>query len=148
MTWKFCNRRANNRITKLHERALRLLYDDYETLFSEFLAKDGSFTAHHTNVQTLLFESCFIDLFSAVNGNYNLRSQLDFRIPGINKGFYGANSIMYSGSMIWNSLPNDLRNICDFDLYKTLIQRWKSVDCPCRLCKHYLDGLGFINVSS
>ena len=27
----FCSKTANNRIDKLHERALRLVYDDYET---------------------------------------------------------------------------------------------------------------------
>ena len=56
LTWMFCNRRANNRINKLHEQALRLVYDDYEALFSDFLAKDGSITAYDTNVQTLLLE--------------------------------------------------------------------------------------------
>ena len=61
-----------------------------------------------------LSESCLKDLFSGVNGNYKLRSQSDFRVPGINKVF-----------------PNDLRNICDFDLFKMIIQIWKPVDCLC-----------------
>ena len=86
--------------------------------------------------------------FIAVNGNYNLCSQSDFGVPGINTVFYGANSIRYFGSVIWNSFSNDLRNIGDFDLFKTTIQRWKPVDCPCSLCKNYLDGLGFIAVLS
>ena len=91
-------------------------------------------------------QSCLKDLFSAVNGYYNLHSQSDFRVPGINS-FYGANSVRYFGSVIWNSLPNDLKNICDFDLFKT-IGRWGPVGCPCRLCKNYLDDFGFIYVSS
>ena len=95
-----------------------------------------------------LCESCSIVLFSAVNGNYNLHSQSDFSVPGINKVFYGASSISYSGSVIWNSLPNDLKDICDFDLFKTTIRKQKLVHCPCRLYKNYLDGLGVINVSS
>ena len=120
---------------------------------------DGSYTVHHKNIQTLLLEmykikhnlseSCLKNLFSIVNSNYNLRSQSDFGVPGLNTVFlYGANSIRYFGSMIWNSLSNDLRNICDFDLFKTTIRRWKPVDCPCRLCKNYLGALGFITVSN
>ena len=71
------------------------------------------------------------DLFSIINGKYNLRSESDFRVPDINTVFYGANSIKYFGSVIWNSLPNDLRNnICDFDLFKMTIRKWKPVDCP------------------
>ena len=147
----FCSRRANNSNSKLHERAHRLVYDDYGTSFSYLLAIDGSFTVQHTNIQTLflemykikhkLSESCLRDLFSIVNGNYNLRFLSDFRV-------YGANSIKYFGSVIWNSLSNDLRNICDFNLFKMTIRRWKSVDCPCRRSKNYLSGLGFITFSS
>ena len=70
-----------------------------------------------------LSESCLKYLFSVVNGNYNLRSQSDFGVPGINTVFYGVNSIRHFGSVIWNSLSNDLRNICDFDLFKTTISR-------------------------
>ena len=94
-----------------------------------------------------LSESCLKDLLSAVNGNYNLRSQSVFGVPGTNTVFYGASLIRYFGSVVWNSLLNDLRNICDFDLFKTTIRRWKPVDCPCRLCKNYLDGFGLITVS-
>ena len=46
-TYANCRTLANNRINKLHERALRFEYDDYETSFSVLLAKDGSFTIHH-----------------------------------------------------------------------------------------------------
>ena len=89
-----------------------------------------------------LSESCLKDLFNVANGNYNLRSQSDVGAPGINTYFYGGNSVRYFGSVIWNSVPNDLKNICDFDLFKTTIPRWKPVDSSCGLCKNYLEGLG------
>ena len=43
----FCSRSANNKINKLHERALRIVYDDYNSKFEELLTKDSSFTIHH-----------------------------------------------------------------------------------------------------
>ena len=96
-----------------------------------------------------LSESCLRDLFSAVNGNYSIPSQSGFRIPGVNTVFYMKNSIMYFGSMIWNTLPTDLRKNFDFNLFKTTIQKWKPVDYPIiRPCKTYITGFGFINVSS
>ena len=74
---------------------------------------DGSFTVHNTNIQTLLLEmykikhnsseSCLKDLFSIVNSNYNLHSQSDFEVPGINTVFYDANSIRYFGSLSWQA---------------------------------------------
>ena len=97
------------------------------------------------NIKHNLSERFLKDLLGVVIGNYNLRSQSDIGVPGINTIFCGANSIRYFGSVIWNSLPNDLKKICDFDLFKTTIRRWKPVDCPCRLCKNCLGGLGFIH---
>ena len=58
----FCSRTANNRIDKLHERAHRRVYYDYETSFSDLLAIDGSFTVCHTNMQMLLLEMYKIKL--------------------------------------------------------------------------------------
>ena len=46
----FYSRKTNNRINKLHERALRLVYNDYESTFEDLLTKDGSFTLHHYNI--------------------------------------------------------------------------------------------------
>ena len=43
----FCSRSANNKINKLHKRALRIVYDDYNSKFEELLTKDGSFTTRH-----------------------------------------------------------------------------------------------------
>ena len=93
----FCNRRTDYRIDKLYEQAPRLVYDDYKTSFSDLLAKGGSHTVHDANIQTLLREmykikhnlpeSCVKHLFSAVNNNYNLHSQSDFIVPGINTVF-------------------------------------------------------------
>ena len=54
-------------------------------------------------------------------GAINFYSQSDFGVPCRNTVFYGANSIKCFGSVIWNSLSNDLRNICNFDLSKTMM---------------------------
>ena len=40
-------RSANSKINKLHEIALRIVYDDYNSKFEELLTKDSSFTIHH-----------------------------------------------------------------------------------------------------
>ena len=103
LIWMFCSRTANNRIGKLHEITLRLVYNDCESSFSDLPAIDGSFTVHHTDIQSLLLEmykvkhnlsaSCLKDLFSVVNGNYNLPFQSDFGVPGMNTVFCASNSI-------------------------------------------------------
>ena len=48
--WMIYSRSTNRRINHLHERALRLMHDDYELTFEEFLEKYGLLTIHHYNI--------------------------------------------------------------------------------------------------
>ena len=88
LTRMFYSRTTNNKINKLHERALRLVYGDYVSTCEELL--DNLFTVHHYNLQTLCIElykvfsgqsqTIFSDLFERKNINCNLHSQPDFVI--------------------------------------------------------------------
>ena len=53
LIWLCCGWSANNKISMLHERALRIAYDDYNSKFEEILSKDGSSTINRQNVLTL-----------------------------------------------------------------------------------------------
>ena len=56
LIWMFHSRTLNNRINKLHERGLRLVYKDPQLTFVELLRKDKSVTIHHRNLQKLATE--------------------------------------------------------------------------------------------
>ena len=56
VVWMFHSRKSNNRINKIHERALRLVYKDYTSSFDDLLAKDNSFKIHQKNLQKLAIE--------------------------------------------------------------------------------------------
>ena len=62
LIWMFHSRKVNNRINNIHERSLRLVYDDKFYSFEELLNKDDSFTIHERNIQTLT-----IELYKVVN---------------------------------------------------------------------------------
>ena len=53
LVWMCHSRTSNNKINKLHERALRLVYDDTQSTFQELLNIDKSVTIHHRNLQML-----------------------------------------------------------------------------------------------
>ena len=40
LVWMFCSRKMNRKINHIHERALRLVYNDYDLSFEELLMKD------------------------------------------------------------------------------------------------------------
>ena len=54
----FSSRSCNNKINKLQERALRIVYDDYESPFDVLLNKNKSLSIHHQNIQKLMIEIC------------------------------------------------------------------------------------------
>ena len=80
--------------------------------------------------------------------NYNLRSKSELTVPSINTVFKGQNSISYFGSVIWNSIPAELRGINPFQVFKSEIKTWWPTSCPSRLCKNYIENLGFVNIPS
>ena len=55
-------RQINDKINKLHERAIRKVYNDTITSFEELLVKDKTFTIHHQNIQSLT-----IEMYKSVN---------------------------------------------------------------------------------
>ena len=52
----FHNRTLNNHINRIHERALRIIYQDQQSSFEGLLEKDNSFTIHRRNLQALYIE--------------------------------------------------------------------------------------------
>ena len=50
------SRIPNNRINKLHEKALRLVHIQFSSTFSEFLIKNNSVKINQKNFQTLAHE--------------------------------------------------------------------------------------------
>ena len=59
----FHSRKLNNRINRIHDRALRLIYQDNSLSFAELLEKDISVTIHQRNLQVLATE-----IFKLKNG--------------------------------------------------------------------------------
>ena len=46
LVWFFCSRKINNRINRIQERALRIVYKDYVSTFAQLLEKDCCVNSH------------------------------------------------------------------------------------------------------
>ena len=56
LIWMFHSIRLNNKINSIHERALRITYQDNTSSFQELLNKDNSVSIHHRHLQVLATE--------------------------------------------------------------------------------------------
>ena len=148
------SRSMNNKINRLHERSLRILYSDQSSTFEELLERDKTFSIHHKNIQSLA-----IEIYKFVNGlspeimnsvfnlkennRYSLRNvyELYSRNPRTVK--YGTETISYLAPKVWSIVPQPIKESTSIHSFKTKIRKWKP-DCPCRLCKRYLQHVGFV----
>ena len=148
--------RSNNNKTKhLHERCLRLIYNDKQSSYEELLIKDGTVSIHHRNIQTLATEmfkvkngmspEIICDIFTQrINNHYNLRHINHFETPFVRTVYNGTESVSYLGPKIWDIVPEEYKTLNSLNSFKESIKNWVPLNCPCRLCKTYVHGVGFI----
>ena len=77
-------------------------------------------------------------------GQYDRRSWCDFTIPIVRTVKYGTESIRYLGPKLWESIPANIKEVDTIERFRSGIKKWKPKSCPCRLCKTYLQQIGYM----
>ena len=154
LIWMFHSRRLNNKINSLHERALRITYGDQKSTFQELLIKDNSVSVHYRNLQVLATEVFKIrnnmtpeflnEIFQERSVPYNLRGNNPFRCRRANSIYHGTESLAFLGPKIWDLVPDEIKTSENVDIFKNKIKKWIPDNCPCRLCRVYIQNIGFI----
>ena len=154
LVWMFCfSRKLNTRINHIHERGLRIVYQDYASSFDELLKMNNTVSIHHRNIQlvaTLMFKvknglcpEIMKDLFQF---NTNPSNKNTFVIPRVKGEYMGKLSLRYFGPVVWETmLPENYKRITLLEKFKGDIKEWVP-DCKCRLCKTYVAQVGFMNI--
>ena len=157
MVWMFHIRRTNSKINRLHERTFKIVYDDYVSTFDQLLAIGKFFCIYHQNIQRLLTEvykalhdisgNSLKELFLKRESTISFRSKPELVIPSVNSVLKIKNFLRYFGSVIWNSLPIEIREDHSTLSFPKKIKQWKPIACPRTICKSYIDRVGYIKVS-
>ena len=102
----FHNSTISNRINKIHERALRLAYQNKNLSFSELLELEKALIIHQRNLQVLVTEMFRVKynisteimkpVFDLQQPYYNLRSETSqFRMENIKTTHYDIQSVKF-----------------------------------------------------
>ena len=130
------------KINKVHERALRIVYGDHKTKFSELLNIDKSVTIHQRNLQYLLIEiykvkkgispTIMDEIFQFFeNPVYELRSGVHLPSRNSRTVFFGTESIMNLGAKFWNMLTQNITSSESLNVFKSKVKYWTPNHCPC-----------------
>ena len=77
--------------------------------------------------------------------HYNLRRCSDFRICSIRIVYHGSESISFLEPKIWNIFPGEIKRQTSLYIFKKSVKKWKPQDCLCKLCKVYINNVGFLS---
>ena len=150
--WMYCQRKTNNRINRIHERALRIAYHDYVSDFQSLLEKADTVTIHQKNIQVLTLEiyktlnnlnpEFMREIFCLKRHNYPTRNQ-NLTYPNPHSVIYGLESFGYKATQLWNAIPREIQESNNMTTFKRYISTQYKI-CKCNLCKLYLSNLGYI----
>ena len=87
------------------------------------------------------------DIFPERDLKYNLRKDAGFKIKNVSTVRCGTDTISYLGPKIWNLLPGYMKEIQNLETFKKEIKPWVPQNCPCKLCKLYVPGIGYLNIT-
>ena len=120
LVWMFCTRKMNRKINHVHERALRLVYNDYQSNFEELLTRDKSVSIHHRNIQQVAIELYKVKndlsppfmkgIFKNIGTGRKTRMGDKFHRPNVSKVHKGEHSLRNFGRIVWNTmLPENVK---------------------------------------
>ena len=146
----FCSRKSNSKINRLHERSLRIVYNIYSSSLHDLLSRDHSMPAHYQNIHHLANE-----IYKVANnlslGDFEelfaFKDQFSIFVPSVNTEVYEKSTLKYFGAVLWNSIPDCIKCATSVKTFESCIKSWEPV-CFCRLCKTYLQGVGFVNITN
>ena len=132
LLWHFCGATNNNKIEKIQERCLRIIYKDYESPIERLLEMSNTTPLVISRLRLILLEvyksinqlnpKCINGLFEEKSTSYSLRYPVKVLQPKKRTTTYGLRSISYTGAKLWNDLLPVLNNDVEFGVFKSSLK--------------------------
>ena len=146
LIWHFCSKANTNKLEKIQERALRFIYNDHSSTYTDLFESAGTVTLHIKRSKDIACEvfkivnklapSFIHNLVELKYSKYSLRRDKAATIPSAQTSTYGLKSFSHEGPRVWNCLPNEFRVIDNYSHFKRLLQNWDGPGCHCSVCRH------------
>ena len=138
----FCSKTNSDKLEKIRFRALKFIFQDFNSSYDILLQKAGTTTLHLSRMRNLALQTFKIvygdsqpflqDFVVKKDTSYDFRYTNLLELPRPKSTMFGISSFRYQAAKLWNALPDDARKITDFDSFRALIKGWGGVECTCR----------------
>ena len=144
LVWHYCPRSCVRLMEKVNERALRFVFDDQNSSYTDLLKKtnrESRLSFRNKAIVTQVYKSIYhisppylCTMFKRKINPYNLRNDFLLVQPKVTTTTYGLLSIKYHGSKMWNMLPEFVKESRSLSIFKKNVKNIKEPLCSCSFC--------------
>lgn len=134
--WNSCLKEDSDRIERLHERALRYVFNDFSNGYDSLCYKIGYSLSCRRKQDMLLiiFKALYNNmpqyiqsLFQVRENKKNLRGKNKLVLPVAKTTTFSLKSTSYIAAKAWNALPDKLRLMAEFGLFRNDIRNLSNL---------------------
>ena len=146
LVWMFSNGFSLKKIENLQKRALRILYESYNTPYEDLLLKSGFSSMNVKRLRTL-----YVEIFKTLNNLnpsfrkdiFSLRQtdrpvwekyKLNLDIPSYKQVTFGRKALTFFRPKTWNSLPYQINSAENLASFTAMIKFWNRETSRCKIC--------------
>ena len=84
------------------------------------------------------------ETFVSKTSSYNICRNDTFENRKVHSVYHGTESLSFLDPKIWGLVPVGLKQSETLYSFKSKIRNWVPFECPCRICKTYIQQVGFL----
>ena len=72
-----------------------------------------------------------MEFFVKKDAQYNLRTKELCKLPLVSSQSYGLNSLSFRGSLLWNTIDDEIKLSTSLEKFKKEIRSWNGISSTC-----------------
>ena len=140
----FAGKPSIAKICKIHFQTLQIVYNNYDKSYHDLLNFSNDVSIHQKHLRFLATEvykslmninpEFMWEFFNKNPVEYNLREGDIVYLPPARFSCYGINTLAFRGSLLWNSLPSNVKQSHNLKEFKLKLRNLGNIHrtCVCR----------------
>ena len=132
--WHSCLKEDSDRFERLHEGALRYMFNDFCNGYDSLCSKIGYSLScrRKQDMLFIIFKALTNSMLQYIQSNIrenkkNLRGKNKLVLPVAKTTTYGLKLTCYIAAKAWNTLPDNLRSVAEFARFRNELRKLRNL---------------------